>query len=322
MEIFNLTLVQTLSMFILIIAGFVLRKINILPDGSDRILSKLETYLLCPALSLANQITNCNIKSFSENAPLMFYGLGLAVGAILHSYPLSRLFAKGWKTSPDIAYQRQIYKYALVFGNYGYVGNFLVLGIWGDEAFYKYSIFTFLLGLLCYAWGISILIPKGEGNSPLKNLKKGLLNPPFIALLIGMFLGLTGLGKYVPDFAMTAFKNAGNCMGPVAMILAGVVMGGYNFKELISNKKVYITTILRLIVLPSLFVIPLKLLGASEDAIIFAFIAFAAPIGMNTIIYPATYGGDTKTGASMTMISSVLSVITIPIMYYLFMIIL
>ncbi|MBQ8758271.1 MAG: AEC family transporter [Clostridia bacterium] len=309
-------------MFILIIAGFVLRKINILPDGSDRILSKLETYLLCPALSLANQITNCNIKSFSENAPLMFYGLGLAVVAILLSYPLSRLFAKGWKTSPDIAYQRQIYKYALVFGNYGYVGNFLVLGIWGDEAFYKYSIFTFLLGLLCYAWGISILIPKGEGNSPLKNLKKGLLNPPFIALLIGMFLGLTGLGKYVPDFAMTAFKNAGNCMGPVAMILAGVVMGGYNFKELISNKKVYITTILRLIVLPSLFVIPLKLLGASEDAIIFAFIAFAAPIGMNTIIYPATYGGDTKTGASMTMISSVLSVITIPIMYYLFMIIL
>ncbi|MBQ7399584.1 MAG: AEC family transporter [Clostridia bacterium] len=317
MEIFNLTLVQTLSMFILIIAGFVLRKINILPDGSDRILSKLETYLLCPALSLANQITNCNIKSFSENAPLMFYGLGLAVAAILLSYPLSRLFAKGWKTSPDIAYQRQIYKYALVFGNYGYVGNFLVLGIWGDEAFYKYSIFTFLLGLLCYAWGISILVPKGEGNSPLKNLKKGLLNPPFIALLIGMFLGLTGLGKYVPGFAMTAFKNAGNCMGPVAMILAGVVMGGYNFKELISNKKVYITTILRLIVLPSLFVIPLKLLGASEDAIIFAFIAFAAPIGMNTIIYPATYGGDTKTGASMTMISSVLSVITIPIMYYL-----
>ena len=44
---------------------------------------------------------------------------------------------------------------------------------------------------------------------------------------------------------------------------------------------------------------------------------FAMPIGMNTIIYPATYGGDTKTGASMTMVSSVFSVITIPLMYLL-----
>lgn len=322
MEIFNLTLVQTASMFILIIAGFVLRKMNILPEGSDRVLSRLETYILCPALSLSNQISNCNIKSFSENAPLMFYGLGLAVVAILLSYPLSKPFAKGWKTSPEIAYQRQIYKYALVFGNYGYVGNFLVLGIWGDEAFYKYSMFTFLLGLLCYAWGISILVPKGEGNSPLKNLKKGLLNPPFIALLIGMFLGLTNLGKYVPDFAMTAFKNAGNCMGPVAMVLAGVVMGGYKFRDLITGKKVYITTLLRLVVIPAVFVGLLKAFGASDDVIIFTFIAFAAPIGMNTIIYPATYGGDTKTGASMTMVSSVLSVITIPLMYLLFIVIL
>lgn len=309
-------------MFILIIAGFVLRKMNILPEGSDRILSKLETYLLCPALSLSNQIANCTLSTFTDNAPLMLYGLGFILVAIIISYPLSRPFAKGWKDSDEILYQRQIYKYALVFCNYGYVGNFLVLGIWGDEVFFKYSMFTFLLGLMCYAWGIGILVPKGEHNSTLSNLRKGLLNPPFVALVIGMVLGITGLGKYVPDFAMTSLKNAGNCMGPVAMILAGVVMGGYNFKELITMKKVYITTLLRLIVLPALFVIPVKLLGLSDDVILFTFIAFSMPIGMNTIIYPATYGGDTKTGASMTMISSVLSVITIPLMYLLFIVIL
>lgn len=317
MEIFNLTLVQTASMFILIIAGYILRKMNILPEGSDKILSKLETYLLCPALSLSNQIANCTLSTFTDNAPLMLYGLGFILVAIIISYPLSRPFAKGWKDSDEILYQRQIYKYALVFCNYGYVGNFLVLGIWGDEVFFKYSMFTFLLGLMCYAWGIGILVPKGEHNSTLSNLRKGLLNPPFVALVIGMVLGITGLGKYVPDFAMTSLKNAGNCMGPVAMILAGVVMGGYNFKELITMKKVYITTLLRLIILPALFVIPVKLLGFGDDVILFTFIAFAMPIGMNTIIYPATYGGDTKTGASMTMVSSVFSVITIPLMYLL-----
>jgi predicted permease len=247
-------------MFILIIAGYILRKMNILPEGSDKILSKLETYLLCPALSLSNQIANCTLSTFTDNAPLMLYGLGFILVAIIISYPLSRPFAKGWKDSDEILYQRQIYKYALVFCNYGYVGNFLVLGIWGDEVFFKYSMFTFLLGLMCYAWGIGILVPKGEHNSTLSNLRKGLLNPPFVALVIGMVLGITGLGKYVPDFAMTSLKNAGNCMGPVAMILAGVVMGGYNFKELITMKKVYITTLLRLIILPALFVIPVKLM--------------------------------------------------------------
>ena len=304
-------------MFILIIAGYILRKMNILPEGSDKILSKLETYLLCPALSLSNQIANGTLSTFTDIAPLMLYGLGFILVAIIISYPLSRPFAKGWKDSDEILYQRQIYKYALVFCNYGYVGNFLVLGIWGDEVFFKYSMFTFLLGLMCYAWGIGILVPKGEHNSTLSNLRKGLLNPPFVALVIGMVLGITGLGKYVPDFAMTSLKNAGNCMGPVAMILAGIVMGGYNFKELITMKKVYITTLLRLIILPALFVIPVKLLGFGDDVILFTFIAFAMPIGMNTIIYPATYGGDTKTGASMTMVSSVFSVITIPLMYLL-----
>ena len=53
-----------------------------------------------------------------------------------------------------------------------------------------------------------------------------------------------------------------------------------------------------------------------------ALIAFATPLGLNTIIYPAAYGGDTKTGASMAMVSHTLSVITIPFMYFVFIVLL
>lgn len=319
MEFFNLTLTQMLSMFALIIAGFIIQKLNLIHKDSDKVISKLETLILAPALSLSNQAVNCTPKNFSENFSLIFYGLIIVLLAIALSYPLSRLFIKG--DSKELVYRRQIYKYALTFGNYGYMGNFIVLGIWGDMMFFRYSMFNFFTAIMCTAWGIYILIPKehSKGNI-LKNLKRGLINPPFIALLIGMILGLTGIGPKLPPFISTALSNAGNCMGPVAMVLAGIVIGKYNFKELISDKKVYIVTFLRLIVIPSAMALILKLINTPKDIIILALITYATPLGLNTIIYPASYGGETKTGASMTMISHVLSVITIPVMCLIFLV--
>ncbi|MBO5955686.1 MAG: hypothetical protein J6Q10_02670, partial [Clostridia bacterium] len=82
----------------------------------------------------------------------------------------------------------------------------------------------------------------------------------------------------------------------------------------------YIATILRLIILPAIIMLALKGIGANDEMMILALIAFATPLGLNTIVYPAAYGGETETGASMTMISHTLSVITIPLMYLLFIV--
>ncbi|MBR1970592.1 MAG: AEC family transporter [Clostridia bacterium] len=319
MEIFNLTLVQMMNMFFLMLVGFILVKCKILPEGSDRVISRLETYALVPALTLCNQMKNCTVKNFAENLPNMISGLIVVLIAIGLAYPLSCLFVKADASDSKLLYKKQIYKYALAFGNYGYVGNFLVLSIWGQEMLFKYMMFTFFPAIMCSAWGVYTLIPKSE-NSPglLSNLKNGLIKPPFISLLVGMFLGLTKLGNYFPSFVHTAFENAGNCMGPLAMILAGIVIGEFNFKELITNKKVYIVSLARLILIPSLFILILKMIGVNKDVITFTLIAFAAPLGLNTIVYPSAFGGDTKTGASMTMVSQTLSVITIPLMYLLF----
>lgn len=102
------------------------------------------------------------------------------------------------------------------------------------------------------------------------------------------------------------------------MVLAGVVIGGFDFRELVANKKVYLASLMRLIIIPMAFVSVLLLLGANAAVISFALIAFATPLGLNTIVYPAAYGGEVKTGASMAMISHTLSVITIPLLYLLF----
>lgn len=316
MDIFYLTLRQMLMMFTLMVVGFFLRKKKILSDVSYVTMAKMETWVFVPALSLYTQITKCTVQAFAANSVLILYGLIIVLLSILAAYPLSKLFVRNHKETPEKTYERNVYKYAMTFGNYGFMGNFIILGIWGNDVYYQYSMFTFMVSILCTTWGLYILIPKEEGGR-LKNLKKGLLTPPMIALATGMIIGLTGLSSYVPDFLISAFDSASKCQGPVAMLLAGFVIGGYNIKELLLNKRVYIATFLRLIVLPAVIVFALKIFGTPKEVMVLALIAFATPLGLNTIVYPAAYGGDTKTGASMAMISHTLSVITIPLMYLL-----
>ena len=308
-------------MFTLILAGFILRKKLILPENAGTIMAKLETYIFVPGLSLFTMISKCNVKTFAENYTLILYGLAIITGALLLAYPLSSLFIRKPQTSAD-AYQKNIYKYAMTFGNFGFMGNFIILGIWGTDMFFKYSMFTFLISIVCYSWGLYVLIPKEKSNSLMQNLKKGIITPPVIALAAGIILGLSGLVNYLPDFLVSALDNAGKCQGPVAMVLAGFVIGGFNLKKILLNKKVYVASVLRLVVIPALLMMILKLIGTGDTIMTLALICFATPLGLNTIVYPAAYGGDTETGASMAMISHALSVVTIPLMYLVFIVLL
>lgn len=318
MEIFYLTASQMLKMFAFIILGYLLRKTKVLPENAYITMSRLETYIFVPALTLHNWMTNCNVNTLRENFVLIIYGSVMILCAMVLSYPLSRLFVKNVDSSEG-EYQRCIYKYAMTFSNTAYVGNVLVLGIWGSQTFFKYSMFMFGANLLCGSWGLFILIPKGRANgNVLKETLKRIFAPPFIALFVGLFAGLFQVQQYLPDFAVDVLSEASACMGPVAMLLAGVVIGGYDLKELLTYKKVYVASLMRLIVIPTCFIFVLQLLGTSMEIITFALISFATPLGLNTVVYPASYGGDVKTGASMAVISHTLAVITIPLMCLLF----
>lgn len=322
MEVFSLVLNQMLLMAILIVAGFVLRKKNIVPNGTGSILSKTETFLFVPALNLINQINKCTPKTFVENSPLLLYGAIFVTLAIVVAYPLSRIFVSKTKGDAKLVYRQNVYKYAMAFSNYGFMGNFVVLSVWGEDMFFKYSMLCLPVSVLCTSWGLYVLVPKEQNAGLLQNLKKGLLTPPLIALSIGMVLGLVGAKPFIPEFCLNALDNASKCMGPVAMVLAGMVIGEYDIKKLISDKKVYLASLFRLILIPSAALLILKALGAGDEVTCLALVLFACPLGLNTIVYPATYGGETKTGASMAVISNLLAIISLPIMYYVFMVLL
>lgn len=310
-----------LIMFTFILIGLILRKIKALPDSSVTTISRLETLVFVPALTISNWMENCTIATLKENYVHVLYGLAIVLCSMFIAHPLSKLFIKNYKESPELNYKRNIYTYSLTFGNFGFIGNFIVLSIWGSKGLFKYQMFTLCFILLAYSWGLSILIPEErKGASALISSLRRMTKPPIVSLMIGLAAGLLNVKAYLPGFFLDVLSNASSCYGPVAMLLAGVVIGGYELKSIVFDKKVYIASFLRLIVLPSIIVLILKALGTGEEIVTFALICVGTPLGINTIIYPGAYGGETKVGASMVMVSHALSVITIPLLYLVFVV--
>lgn len=312
-EVFNATLSQMLVMLLCLLIGFILNKKKLLPENGATVLSKLENYVLVPSLIINTFMDKCTVEALSKHYELVIYSaIAVAIGVGL-AYLLSGFFEKD-------EYKKNIYRYAIAFGNFSFMGNAIVPAILGGgdsdlakEWAFKYLLFSLALNLVVYTWGIIILIPKDkkQGKNPMTNL----LNPTVISIVIGIILGLTGVQKFVPAFISSTLTSLSACMGPVAMILTGFVIGGYKILGLLKNKKVYIMTALRLFVFPVLFVGVLMLLKASTETLILCFFAYSTPMGLNTVIFPAAYGGDTETGASMAMISHTLCIVTIPLMY-------
>ncbi|MBO7214259.1 MAG: AEC family transporter [Clostridia bacterium] len=322
---FLATINPMLTLFICIVLGFILSKLKLLPENASKVMAKLETYAFCPALSFYTMARNCTVKNIGEHGiNIILFSVVCAV-AILISYLLNGFFVKDKKS-----YDRGVFLYALAFANIGYVGDPLVLSMFGEVGLSYYKLACLPLSMLIYIWGISVLVPKKEGSGKFSALKN-VLNPPTIALFIGIAVGLLGLGETLlgSEKELTVIgstlNNLKNCMGPVAMIIAGCTVAQYKIKPMLTNKKVYFATILRLILIPTLLVpmvFGLKtLMNACFNLTIdnfivhLAFVALGAPLGLNTVVFPEAYGGDAKTGAGMAMISHTLCVITIPLMY-------
>lgn len=305
LETFLATLNPMLVMFTCILIGFALRKSGLAPENTGTVLSKVENYVFMPAQVMVTFMTYCTVESLTVNYRFVLYSILCIAVSMLMGVPLSNFFSKDGKN-------RGVYRYALVFANFGFLGNALVPQMLGEEYLYPYLLFTLPINTWAFVWGMNQMVPpEGEKVSPLKRL----VNPVLIGLATGAVLGLTGIAKLVPAFLTTTLNNLSGCMGPLAMILTGFIIGGYDVKEMLSDRKVYAMTALRLTVLPAIVLTVVYLLGGDLVVMTMALVAFGAALGLNTVVIPAAYGRDTKPGAAMAMISHVSAVISIPLMY-------
>ena len=306
MQVFTATLNQMLVLFIFMALGFFLNKKRLLPLDDSVVLSKLETYAFVPCLVFSVFYKYCTVENFKQKWTYMLYGAAVMAVSMPIGIVLAKLFAKD-------GYLKKIYTYSFAVANFSFMGNAVVLGVFGEKVLFDYMIFTLPLNLYVYSIGTASLTPTEKGG---KLSVKTFVNPIFIALILGAVCGL--LSVPLPKFITTAISSAGACMSPLAMLLTGFVIGEYSLKTLASDKKVYLASVIRLIILPSAFMAVLLLLKTDKDIISVALCATAMPLGLNTVVFPAAYGGDTTPGAGMALVSHLISGITIPVMFSIF----
>lgn len=315
LSVFLATLQPLLSLILCIAIGFAVRKTDLLPHDAGKVMARLETWIFFPALNFITMARFCTVENVSTHARNILLGILCVSVSVGIAIMLGRIFVR----TPCA--ERGIYTYALAFANGSYLGDPVVLALFGEEGLSYYKIFYLPFSIMIYTWGVKQLVPDENG----KGLLKKILNAPMVAMLVGIAVGLTGLGRHLPSVFTVTLDSLKACLGPVAMLLAGFTIASYHPGELLKNGKVYVVALLRLFLLPAVAVA--VLFGVKElinltlhtsidhSVLFFAFFATASALGLNTVVFPEAYGGNPKTGAAMAMISHTLCVISIPVMY-------
>ena len=309
MTVFLSTLNQMGFLFVLIVAGFLITKFKVISSSASSLLSKLENNLFIPCLVLSTFISNFTVEKLSVAGS--FFVVGAVV--ILITAPLAIVLAR--VCSKD-RYIRNIYTYGLAFSNFGFMGNAVVKALF-PKIFMEYLIFVLPFWILIYVWGVpELLVPSDKEIRTVKDRFKSLVNPMFIAMLIGMIIGLSGLK--IPDFLSGAIGTLGDCMSPIAMLITGITIAKIDLKKAIKNVSVYIVSVIRLLVIPIVAILVLMLIPTDNSLAMCVVCSLAMPLGLNTIVVPSAYGSDTTVAAGMALISHILSCATIPLIFTLF----
>lgn len=304
-EIFSSVIFQIAVLFSFIFIGFTIRQGGFLPENSAEIFSKLENRILMPAVVINTFRTNCTVKNISEKWVFIAYSTGVLLFCIATGFVASRFLGK-------TEYLKKVYRYSISVSNFGFVGTAMVSGIYGAESMelFDYLMFTLPLNLFTYSIGIAWLVPNGHGKFSMRNF----VNPIFVSIFIGAILGLLPIPKF--RLVTTIINSTAACMSPIAMILTGFVIGGYSFANLFGKWQTYVVAGIRLVFLPTVSVLVLKLFNAPQEAVVATLCANAMPLGLNTVIIPSAYGKSPDDGASMALVSQLTAVFTIPILFY------
>ena len=284
-----------------VVVGYVLTKTGIVAAEHSKILSGLLVYVFLPCNIFNTFSTNFSVTYLTANYPLLVTSLVLQAVLLTGSFFGAKLFSKH-------PYERRIYEYSLAVPNFGYMGYALSEGLLGSAGLIDFMIFALPVNVYTYTMGYARLTKRSM------NLK-GLLNPVMIATALGILAGITGYRP--PAIFMDVVDKARGCMGPVSMLLAGIVMAQFPVKQILGNWKIYPVIALRLLIIPGL--VGLSLLGLNKpDILRIAVLFYALPCGMNTVVFPKLVDENCHIGAGMGMISTLLACGTIPLVFHLF----
>ena len=278
-------IITMLKIIVAMAVGFFLYKIRILNDAANKGLSGLIVHVTSPCLVFSS-IISMDGSRIQNAVMLLWIGVVVYVALIIISFLVVRLI-KVPKASAGV------YQAALILGNAGFLGLPLAESLFGPEGLFYMAILNIHLNFVAYSYGF-YLISRNSKNRPAFSLKS-LINAGIIGVLIAMLIFFLQIP--LPVYVTQPIGFIGSVTSPLAMIVIGSTAAANSLRAVFSHKKLYILSAIKLLVIPIITYLILKLaLGKgliTQVLTMYVGIPTAALVGM----LPYDSDVETATGA-------------------------
>lgn len=286
---------QVLILFILIGIGFATNKAKIFTGDSIKKLTNFMLYIVTPAV-----IINSFNRSMDSS---MLRGLIIVFIVAFGAHMLNILFSFLIMHDKD-KNREKVLRMSMIFSNCGYMSFPLQQAILGTDGVFYGAAYVAVFNVVVWTFG-EMMMNKGAAFSP----KKIILNPGIIGTAAGLIIFFSSVN--LPEVVSAPISYLADLNTPVAMIIIGFHLANATFK--IKGANEILSMLYRLIISPVIVAAIMLLAGIRGDVLIVCAIAASAPVAAVVTMFADKYNADTRLSASITSISTLVSVITMPV---------
>lgn len=298
-----MTILSLIKIFLIILPGVYFGRKQLIDEKQCEGISSIVVNLAWPCLIIDALQMDFSVKLLVNSGILLL----ASVGILILAYIVGTALCKIIKTEKDMTY---LMIYMLLFSNTGFMGIPVCETLYGAEGVFYAALMDSLSDIFVFTVG-AVLIKKSTG-AVIKNNPKELITPGLISILIGV--GLFLFDTKLPAVLGECLSIIGGMTTPLAMFIIGYKLGRMGLKAMVGDKTAYFACAARLLILPALIVLIL-MLSQVEMSILLKVIAMqcAMPVATCTVIFVEQYRGNTDFASKTVLLSTLLSVLTIPV---------
>lgn len=301
---------QIFALFALMAVGYALARFGVVEQGAVKGMSALIVKATLPALIVMSMQKPFSGELFGEAMVTLAVATLFYAGIIGLSFGAAALLRVDRRRAGAFAF-------GLSFSNCAFVGFPVVESILGADALFLTSIHNILFNVLTFSVGILMIsggsrIGRGSaGGGGGVSLAK-LFNINVIAAIAGFVLFLFSVR--IPEILAIPMRMIGGLTTPLAMVVTGAMLARTPIRSVVGDWRLYAVSALRLLVWPAITAVVLRLFGVSGQLYAITVIVAAMPSASNTSMIAEVYGGDTGTASSVVFLTTLFSVVTIPLL--------
>ncbi len=301
---FQTVLNAVLPIFAIAAVGALIRQVNWLTSEADTSLLRVTVNLLVPCLIFDSILGN---RAFDTRSNIFLPPLvGFITVAI--GIPLAMAVQRFTGLKEDRA--RRTFVFSTAVYNYGYVPLPLALSLFDKET--AAVLFVHNVGVEIALWGFGLVMLTG---GTLRESWRKIVNAPLIMIVVTLGLNFTIGKEHVPTFVQTTAHMLGQCAIPFGVLLLGAILAdhAHEFRSARGGRVAAVSCLLRLGMLPVLFLLIAKYIPASVELKRVIVLEAAMPAAVFPVIMAKHYGGDPATALRVVLATSLLGLITIPL---------